>query len=252
MKKNVLFLIIGFSITSNSTAMLTKFSKKSLSNFSQIGLRNHLYIHTNRYLDFEEEEDGYNNPRQKHLRRAFYEKDFPLINFILGDNGSDDRRVYIDDTMMSDVTSIEMLQMLEKHGLDIKKVKTNGGNFLHHLISETEVNDDIIQYVLDKGVNPSEVDDYGNNLWHELADFPQHNINKIKNRALLLCKLGVDLYLKNNQDQLPVDVLEEKIQYLIDREKWLSEFERYVLEVRRELKTFMLMQEAIEKKINRE
>ncbi len=202
-----MLLIIGFSITSNSAAMLIKRSKVLRPKFSQLRMCNNLYKRT---LSCEEEKRSYVT-RQVNLRDAFFDHDSQLVDFLLKD-----RRVYIDDSMMDRVRSVKFMKVLEKHGLDIKKVSDGlyGGNFLHTIINDPGVDDGLIKYVLEKGVNPHELDYRSNTLWHILVQYASCPNNKLIDRARLLQKLNVNSHSKNRYGKYPIDMVEENIDSL--------------------------------------
>src|SRR5260221_4611895 len=128
MKKNVLFLVIGFSVASNSSAMLTQFSKKSLY-FSQLKRRNFFEIPSGSGTLVYGEKVKLSR-RQRHLVDAIGEDDDELVNFLLKKGES----IAVNDIMKSG--SVKMIKVFEKYGTNVQEICTSHGNLLHHAIQQ--------------------------------------------------------------------------------------------------------------------
>lgn len=209
MKKSiVLSAVISFTVVSNVAAMLIKVPKYSKLKTSQLVKRNLL-------IDFSKDRDvddkNITSYRQRHLVQAVLEDDVEIANFLL------ERGERIPDGYIMRSCSIEMTDLFEKYGTDIQELYTKYGNFLHYAIKNDQTNNNLIQYLIDKEVDPRALTSNGNNLWYGLINM---HIDKdmLLYRGRLLHKLGISPYHTNNDKKSAINVLEQKIFY--DDDLW--------------------------------
>jgi len=208
-KKILAMMIIPFIITSNAAAMLVKVSKFSKLKTSQLVKRNLL-------IDFPKGRDindkNIVSYRQRHLVQAVFEDDVEIANFLL------ERGERIPDGYIMRSGSIKMTDLFEKYGTNIQELYTRRGNFLHYAINNHQANNNLIQYLIDKGVDPRALTSDGNNLWYGLINMHIDKEDTLLYRGRLLHKLGISPCHINNDKKSAIDVLEQKISY--DDDLW--------------------------------